>query len=284
MICPSDPHQRNANAPKFEDRSQEETEWKEWCASEAAWKSAKTTLKLKEKDKTAFFSPSENWCLPAPATLKPEEREFVVDSGASMHMIIKKDLNSVEMDTLTKSCSPYDSHNSQWRSADAWRGNCVCQRIGYILDYESPRQHASCWPWSLLPFPCSDYWVFLSCLLILLNCAKLKFCFLHIQLIGTNVWLPKICSTWCRFWILKISCKIGVLKQSQSALFCSITPHNNTPRYRTVRPVKFRHTGMVARIQRESCGWQSSWTQRLIRKFFSWTIFRAYTCEKCGFG
>ena len=32
----------------------------------------------------------------------PEEREFVVDSGASMHMINKKDLNSPEMDTLTE--------------------------------------------------------------------------------------------------------------------------------------------------------------------------------------
>ena len=36
----------------------------------------------------------------------PEEREFVVDSVASMHMISKKDSNSAEMDTLTKSCSP----------------------------------------------------------------------------------------------------------------------------------------------------------------------------------
>ena len=44
-------------------------------------------------------------CLPAPI-LKPEEREFVVDSGASMHMISKKDLSESEMDTLTKSCSP----------------------------------------------------------------------------------------------------------------------------------------------------------------------------------
>ena len=26
-------------------------------------------------------------------TLKPEEREFVVDSGASMHMVSKKDLS-----------------------------------------------------------------------------------------------------------------------------------------------------------------------------------------------
>ena len=46
-----------------------------------------------------------NRCFLASA-LKPEEREFVVDSGASMHMISKKDLSEVEMETLTKSCSP----------------------------------------------------------------------------------------------------------------------------------------------------------------------------------
>ena len=62
--------------------------------------------KIKGENKAAFFSPSENRCLPAPSTLEPEEREFVVDSGASMHMISKKDLNDAEMDTLTKSCSP----------------------------------------------------------------------------------------------------------------------------------------------------------------------------------
>ena len=62
--------------------------------------------KNQEKNKTPFFSLSENWCLAAPSTNKPEEREFVVDSGASMHMISKKDLNSAEMDTLTISCSP----------------------------------------------------------------------------------------------------------------------------------------------------------------------------------
>ena len=62
-------------------------------------------LKLKEHERATFFSPSENRCLPA-STLKPEEREFVVDSGASMHVISKKDLSDAEMDTLTKSCSP----------------------------------------------------------------------------------------------------------------------------------------------------------------------------------
>ena len=66
---------------------------------------AKSVLKLQGKNKATFFSPSENRCLPA-STLKLEEREFVVDSGVSMHMISKKDLNDAEMDTLTKSCSP----------------------------------------------------------------------------------------------------------------------------------------------------------------------------------
>ena len=50
MICPGDPHQRNPNPPKFEDRSQEETEWQERCAREATWRLAKKKNKLKEKN------------------------------------------------------------------------------------------------------------------------------------------------------------------------------------------------------------------------------------------
>ena len=79
----------------------------------------KNVLNLKEKNKTTFFSLSENWCLPAPSTLKPEEREFVVDSGASMHMISNKDLNSAEMDTMTTSRSPTTVITANERSADA---------------------------------------------------------------------------------------------------------------------------------------------------------------------
>ena len=43
-ICPGEPHQRSPNAPKFEDRSQEETEWQEQGAREAAWKLDKSVL------------------------------------------------------------------------------------------------------------------------------------------------------------------------------------------------------------------------------------------------
>ena len=121
MICPGDPYQRSPNAPKFEDRSQEETEWEEQGVRKAAWKLAKSVLKTvglhrdvndarraganRLQNKQTFFSPSENRCLLA-STLKLEEQEFVVDSRASMHMISKKNLNSGEMDILTKSCSP----------------------------------------------------------------------------------------------------------------------------------------------------------------------------------
>ena len=58
-ICPGEPHQRCPIDPKFEDRSQEETEWQEQGAREAAWKLAKNVLKLKEHERAAFFSSPE---------------------------------------------------------------------------------------------------------------------------------------------------------------------------------------------------------------------------------
>ena len=52
----------------------------------------------------------------------------------------------------------YDSHNSQWWSADAWRGYSLRQRVVYILDDEPPRGYASSfiarkalrWTWILM--------------------------------------------------------------------------------------------------------------------------------------
>ena len=73
LVCRGEPHERSANAPKLEDRSQEEIEWQEQGAREAAWKLAKNVLKIKEHQRATFFSPPENRCLLA-STLKPEER------------------------------------------------------------------------------------------------------------------------------------------------------------------------------------------------------------------
>ena len=85
---------------------QEETERQERCARGDAWRLAKNICKVKEQDKATFFSPTDELRLPAASTMKPEEREFVLDSGASMHMVSRKDLNSAESDTVKVSKSP----------------------------------------------------------------------------------------------------------------------------------------------------------------------------------
>ena len=44
--------------------------------------------------------------MPAASTIQLEETEFVVDSGASMHMDSKRDLNSAELETMRISKNP----------------------------------------------------------------------------------------------------------------------------------------------------------------------------------
>ena len=55
----------------------------------------KMTGDLNQK-RAEFSSPSEFWCLPAPFSIEPTEREFVVDSGASMHLLSRKDMNAAD--------------------------------------------------------------------------------------------------------------------------------------------------------------------------------------------
>ena len=62
-------------------------------------------LKLKAEDKATFYSPVETKALVL-VSKNTEERMFVVDSGASVHMLSKKDISSDEMDTLRRSRNP----------------------------------------------------------------------------------------------------------------------------------------------------------------------------------
>ena len=63
-------------------------------------------LQFQKNMKATFYCPIEARATPAPTSRSPEEREFVEDSGASMHMLSIKDLNSDEMDTLRRSRNP----------------------------------------------------------------------------------------------------------------------------------------------------------------------------------
>ena len=60
-------------------------------------------FKFKNADKPAYYSSIEARRMPALTSKSPEEQEFVVDSGASMHMLSKKVLSSDELDTLGRS-------------------------------------------------------------------------------------------------------------------------------------------------------------------------------------
>ena len=105
VIQKGEPHERSPCAPKFEERTPEETSRQEECARKAAWDLARKIFKLKAEDKATFYSPVE---IKAPVLVSKntEERMFVVDLGASMHMLSKKDLSSDEMDTLRRSRNP----------------------------------------------------------------------------------------------------------------------------------------------------------------------------------
>ena len=60
----------------------------------------------KKKDKATFFSPTDEWSLPAASRIKQEQRKFVVDSRANMHMVSRKGLNCAELDTVKLSQNP----------------------------------------------------------------------------------------------------------------------------------------------------------------------------------
>ena len=65
-----------------------------------------TSLQAQEAEKATFYAPLEARATPAPTSTCPDEREFVVDFGASMHMLSQKGLSSEELETLRRSRNP----------------------------------------------------------------------------------------------------------------------------------------------------------------------------------
>ena len=59
-----------------------------------------------------------------------------------MHMISKKDSDFAELETVTTSKSPTTVKTANCE-VQTHEEATVCQRIGYVLDHESPRGHAS---------------------------------------------------------------------------------------------------------------------------------------------
>ena len=136
--------QRSPYAMKFEDWSHEETERQQRCARSKAWNLSKNIYKLKEKDQVTFYSPTEEWLLPTASTKELEERQFLVDSGAGMHLVSKRDLNSAELETMRTSRSPTTVKTANGEVQNKRTKNGKRQRMGLIRDgYASWRNSRS---------------------------------------------------------------------------------------------------------------------------------------------
>ena len=97
----------------------------------------------RKKDKVTFYSPSVVRSSPTPSSTKPEEREFVADSGASMHMLSRKDMNSAELDTVRVSRNSATVTTATGGSANKRGSNSVRQLFRIIRDSTDPRGYAS---------------------------------------------------------------------------------------------------------------------------------------------
>ena len=106
-ICPGEPHERSPNAPKFEDRSQEETEWQEQGAREAAWKLAKnvfTTLLPRIHNKKAWKS------------LACRVQPFACSPNAFQCRILKYSMRGLLQPWTRSSIIPISKGRSVWRN------------------------------------------------------------------------------------------------------------------------------------------------------------------------
>ena len=74
---------------------------RERCARKAAWDWANKLYQITNSDKTQFLLLVK--FVNVDSLKRPEEREFVVDSGVSMHMMSENEKNSDELDTVRRS-------------------------------------------------------------------------------------------------------------------------------------------------------------------------------------
>ena len=87
---------------KYEDRSQEDTARQQRCAQSKAWDLAKNIFRSSKRT-TRLLARGRM----GPPVAEPKEpEEFVADSGASVHVVSKRDLDSAELETMRISSGP----------------------------------------------------------------------------------------------------------------------------------------------------------------------------------
>ena len=77
------------------------------------------------EDEATFFKPKLEWAAASTSTVSPDEKEFVVDSGASMHVMSMTDVSPEELETV-KVCRLPTTVMTATGSIDTTEEGIVC--------------------------------------------------------------------------------------------------------------------------------------------------------------
>ena len=106
-----------------------------------AWELARKIFSLKKARHSYILFTFRGVDLAGRIHKKTEEREFVVDSRACVHMVSKKDLNKAELETVKVSENPTTVVTANSEVLPKRRGNSVCQGIGFTRDGDASRRY-----------------------------------------------------------------------------------------------------------------------------------------------
>ena len=252
------------------------------------WSWPRVCLHLKEKNRATFFSPSKKRCLPV-STLELGTKFCRLQSVIAHDQ--QKRLDWCWNGYFDEIVQSLHSHYRQWRSADAWRGCSVCQRIGYILDTESPRKHASSivawtacrWKWI---FSCKDQWFRIQCdtenfvPIVVPGLSTSSSSRLEKARIEQKV-IPLKC-----LWLVPM-----LMIEQGNPLWPMPTKKTTKTNFEETKIERgdtlyadFWNPRVAARIEGNFGEWWGPWTQGLTRQFFLGSIVRAHIHETWGFG
>ena len=96
-------------------------------------------LQAQNTDKASCYSLIQARAMLAPTSKSPEEREFVVDSGASVHMLSKKDLSSGELETVWRSRNSTTVVTANGQSANKRESTSFCLQSCLLRDSANTR-------------------------------------------------------------------------------------------------------------------------------------------------
>ena len=111
------------------------------------WLDVSTSSKKRTNPQSTHIP--EVWSSPAPSPTKLEESEFVVDSGASVQMLSRKDLKLAGFGDCSSIPKPYNGYHSQWRSAKN-EEQCASKTMMYQWQYKSSKIRLQSYRWETL--------------------------------------------------------------------------------------------------------------------------------------